>query len=150
MVFYCTVEDIETQLSTPILIQLSSDDEGQDEIDRTVVDEAILYSSTLIDGYLRGRYTLPLNTHFPLLRILCIDLSTYRLYSRRLFNEMPEVIADAYKNAIATLRDIQKGIISLQAESEETQETASFNPDEYRTNKDESDRLFGKQKLSEY
>ena len=149
MVFYCTVEDIETQLSTPTLIQLSSDD-GQDEIDRTVVDEAILYSSTLIDGYLRGRYTLPLNTHFPLLRILCIDLSTYRLYSRRLFNEMPEVIADAYKNAIATLRDIQKGIISLQAESEETQETASFNPDEYRTNKDESDRLFGKQKLSEY
>lgn len=149
MVFYCAVEDIETQLSTPTLIQLSSDD-GQDEIDRTVVDEAILYSSTLIDGYLRGRYTLPLNTHFPLLRILCIDLSTYRLYSRRLFNEMPEVIADAYKNAIATLRDIQKGIISLQAESEETQETASFNPDEYRTNKDESDRLFGKQKLSEY
>ena len=149
MVFYCAVEDIETQLSTPTLIQLSSDD-GQDEIDRTVVDEAILYSSTLIDGYLRGRYTLPLNTHFPLLRILCIDLSTYRLYSRRLFNEMPEVIADAYKNAIATLRDIQKGIISLQAESEETQETASFNPDEYRTNKDESDRMFGKQKLSEY
>ena len=149
MVFYCAVEDIETQLSTPTLIQLSSDD-GQDEIDRTVVDEAILYSSTLIDGYLRGRYTLPLNTHFPLLRILCIDLSTYRLYSRRLFNEMPEVIADAYKNAIVTLRDIQKGIISLQAESEETQETASFNPDEYRTNKDESDRLFGKQKLSEY
>ena len=149
MVFYCAVEDIETQLSTPTLIQLSSDD-GQDEIDRTVVDEAILYSSTLINGYLRGRYTLPLNTHFPLLRILCIDLSTYRLYSRRLFNEMPEVIANAYKNAIATLRDIQKGIISLQAESEETQETASFNPDEYRTNKDESDRLFGKQKLSEY
>ena len=147
MVFYCAVEDIETQLSTPTLIQLSSDD-GQDEIDRTVVDEAILYSSTLIDGYLRGRYTLPLNTHFPLLRILCIDLSTYRLYSRRLFNEMPEVIANAYK--IATLRDIQKGIISLQAESEETQETASFNPDEYRTNKDESDRLFGNRKLSEY
>ena len=150
MVFYCTVEDIETQLSTPILIQLSSDDEGQDEIDRTVVDEAILYSSTLIDGYLRGRYTLPLNTHFPLLRILCIDLSIYRLYSRRMFNEMPQVIADAYKNAIATLRDIQKGVISLQAENSETEETASFNPDEYRTNKDILDRLFGKQKLSEY
>ena len=149
MVFYCAVEDIETQLSTPTLIQLSSDD-GQDEIDRTVVDEAILYSSTLIDGYLRGRYTLPLNTHFPLLRILCIDLSIYRLYSRRMFNEMPQVIADAYKNAIASLRDIQKGVISLQAENSETEETASFNPDEYRTNKDILDRLFGKQKLSEY
>ena len=148
MVYYCTVEDIETQLSTPTLIQLSSD-ECQDEIDRTVVEEAILYSSTLIDGYLRGRYTLPLNTHFPLLRILAIDLSIHRLYSRRMRNEMPEVIENAYKNAIATLRDIQKGIISLQSESD-TLETSSFNPDEYRTNKDILDRLFGKQKLSEY
>ena len=70
---YCTIEDIETQTSTPTLIQLTSDD-GQEEINRVVALEAILYSSTLIDGYLRGRYSLPLDTHFPLLRILAIDL----------------------------------------------------------------------------
>ena len=62
---------------------------------------------------------------------------------------MPEVIENAYKNAISTLRDIQKGIISLQSESD-TLETSNFNPDEYRTNKDILDRLFGKQRLSEY
>lgn len=104
---YCTIEDIETHTSTPTLIQLTSDD-GQEEVDRVVAQEAILYSSTLIDGYLRGRYTLPLDTHFPLLRILAIDLSIYRLYTRRMRNEMPEVIENNYKNAIATLRDIQK------------------------------------------
>ena len=149
MVCYCTSQDIETQISTPTLIQLSSDN-GQDAIDQVVVEEAIIYASTLIDGYLRGRYNLPLNTHFPLLRVLCIDISIYRLYSRRVYTEIPEVISEAYKNAIATLRDIQKGIISLQAENSETEETASFNPDEYRTNKDIFDRLFGKQKLNEY
>jgi len=145
---YCTIDDIDTQTSTPTLIQLSSDD-GQEEVNRVVVEEAILYSSALIDGYLRGRYTLPLNTHFPLLRILAIDIAIYRLYSRRMRTDMPEVIQDNYNSALSTLREIQKGIISLQSESD-TLETASFSTNEYRTNKDIIDRLFNKQKLNEY
>ena len=145
---YCTIEDIETQTSTPTLIQLTSDD-GQEVVNRAVALEAVLYSSTLIDGYLRGRYSLPLNTHFPLLRILAIDLSIYRLYARRMRNEMPEVIETAYKNAISTLRDIQKGVISLQAEND-LLETSSFNAQEYKTNKSILDKLFGKQKMNEY
>ena len=145
---YCTIEDIETQTSTPTLIQLTSDD-GQEEINRVVALEAILYSSTLIDGYLRGRYSLPLDTHFPLLRILSIDLSIYRLYSRRMRNEMPEVIETAYKNAISTLRDIQKGVITLQSEND-TLERSGINAEEYKTNKNILDKLFGKQKLNEY
>lgn len=148
MTDYCTIEDIETQTSTPTLIQLSSDN-GQEEVNRVVVEEAIIYSSTLIDGYLRGRYSLPLDAHFPLLRILAIDLSIYRLYSRRMRNEMPEVIQKNYNNAISTLRDIQKGVITLESESD-TLETASFSPSEYKTNKEIIDRLFGKKKLSEY
>lgn len=145
---YCTIEDIETHTSTPTLIQLTSDD-GQEEVDRVVAQEAILYSSTLIDGYLRGRYTLPLDTHFPLLRILAIDLSIYRLYTRRMRNEMPEVIENNYKNAIATLRDIQKGVITLQSENDSL-ETASFNAEEYKNNKDIIDRLFSKERMLEY
>ena len=144
---YCTIEDIETHTSTPTLIQLTSDD-GQEEVDRVVAQEAILYSSTLIDGYLRGRYTLPLDTHFPLLRILAIDLSIYRLYTRRMRNEMPEVIDNNYKNAIATLRDIQKGVITLQSENDSL-ETASFNAEEYKTNKDIIDMLFSKELMFE-
>lgn len=145
---YCTIEDIETQTSSPTLIQLTSDD-GQESINRAVAHEAILYSSTLIDGYLRGRYTLPLNTHFPILRILAIDLSIHRLYSRRMRNEMPEVIETAYKNAISTLRDIQKGIITLQSEND-LLESSGFNALEYKTNKNILDKLFGKQRLNEY
>ena len=145
---YCTIEDIETHTSTPTLIQLTSDD-GQEEVDRVVAQEAILYSSTLIDGYLRGRYTLPLDTHFPLLRILAMVLSIYRLYTRRMRNEMPEVIENNYKNAIATLRDIQKGVITLQSENDSL-ETASFNAEEYKTNKDIIDRLFSKERMLEY
>lgn len=145
---YCTIEDIETQTSSPTLIQLTSDD-GQESINRAVAQEAILYSSTLIDGYLRGRYTLPLNTHFPILRILAIDLSIHRLYSRRMRNEMPEVIETAYKNAISTLKDIQKGIITLQSEND-LFESSGFNALEYKTNKTIIDKIFNKGRMLEY
>lgn len=145
---YCTIDDIETQTSLPTLIQLTSDD-GTESVNRDVALEAIIFSTSIIDGYLRGRYSLPLNIHFPLLRVLAIDLSIYRLYARRMRDEMPEVIETAYKNAIATLKDIQKGVISLQSEND-LFETSGFNANEYKTNKQILDRLFGKVRMSEY
>ena len=145
---YCTLDDIEKHTSTPTLILLTSDD-GQEIVDKTVVEEALLYSSALIDGYLRGRYSLPLDICFPLLRVLAVDLSVYRLYSRRMRNEMPEVIETAYKNAIATLRDIQKGVISLQSENDSL-EVAGFNAEEYKSNKSIIDKLFNKERMLEY
>ncbi len=145
---YCSVADIRSYVSTTTLAQLTNDD-GKDEVNLTVTKEAILYASTLIDGYLRGRYNLPLNTQFPLLKILCIDIAVHRLYSRRARNEMPEVIENAYNKAIQTLRDIQKGILTLEAEND-LLESSSFNPEEYRTNKDIIDRLFNKRKMSQF
>ena len=143
--FYCTAEDIEIQLGKEPLIQLTNDNCEQNTIDTVVCEEAILYSSTLIDGYLRGRYNLPLNTQFPLLRVVAMDLSIYRLYSRRIMTEIPEVVCDAYKNAIKTLENLQKGIITL-----ETQDNQTLQNGEYRSNKTELDRLFNKGRLSEY
>ncbi len=143
--FYCTAEDIEIQIGKEPLIQLTNDNCEQNTIDTVVCEEAILYSSTLIDGYLRGRYNLPLNTQFPLLRVVAMDLSIYRLYSRRIMTEIPEVVCDAYKNAIKTLENLQKGIITL-----ETQDNQTLQNGEYRSNKTELDRLFNKGRLSEY
>lgn len=146
---YCTQEDIEKQITTPTLIQLTSDD-SQNAIDETVTFEAILYSSTLIDGYLRGKYTLPLDTHFPLLRIIAIDLSIYRLYSRRLQADMPESILQQYKDTIKTLEKIQKGIISLEIETDNPSQSNVIEIKEYITNKTPRDRRFPHEVLREY
>lgn len=146
---YCTQEDIEKQITTPTLIQLTSDD-SQNAIDETVTFEAILYSSTLIDGYLRGKYTLPLDTHFPLLRIIAIDLSIYRLYSRRLRAEMPESILEQYKDSIKTLEKIQKGIIALEIATDSQSESSVAETKEYITNKTPLDRTFSQEVLREY
>ena len=141
---YCTSEDIEKQISKHTLIQLTNDNPDQETVDTVVCEEALIYSSTLIDGYLRGKYTLPLNNHFPLLRIIAIDLSIYRLYSRRIYTDIPETVSFAYKNAIKTLEDLKKGIITLQTEEETSVRTSG----EYRTNKTELDRIFNKRVIN--
>ena len=144
MTLYCTPENIELQIGKPSLIQLTNDNPEQETVDAVVCEEALIYSSTLIDGYLRGKYTLPLNSHFPLLKVIAIDLSIYRLYSRRIYTEIPETISAAYKNAIKTLEDLKKGIITLQTE----EETNVRSSGEYRTNKTELDRLFNKRVMN--
>ena len=105
---YCNSNDIEIQIGTNSLVQLTNDDSSQQTVDNVVVEEALIYSSTLIDGYLRGKYTLPLNTQFPLLRVVAIDICIYRLYSRRIYTDIPETISENYKNAIRTLEQLKK------------------------------------------
>lgn len=140
---YCTSDDIEIQIGKNSLVQLTNDDNTQQTVDSVVVEEALIYSSTLIDGYLRGKYNLPLNTQFPLLRVIAIDICIYRLYSRRIYTEMPETISENYKNAIRTLEQLKKGVITLET-SESTKVKTSG---EYRTNKTELDRLFNKRMM---
>lgn len=141
---YCTSDDIEIQIGKNSLVQLTNDDNTQQTVDSVVVEEALIYSSTLIDGYLRGKYNLPLNTQFPLLRVITIDICIYRLYSRRIYTEMPETISENYKNAIRTLEQLKKGVITLET-SESTEVKTSG---EYRTNKTELDRLFNKKVIN--
>ena len=142
---YCTLEDIQTRIGILPLIQLTNDNGEGDTIDTVVCEEALIYSSTLIDGYLRGKYSLPLNTCFPLLRVVAIDLCIYRLYSRRIYTDIPETISENYKNAIKTLEQLKKGVISLETDEPETSVKTSG---EYRTNKTELDRLFNKRVIN--
>lgn len=147
---YCSLDDIQKQVSENTLIQLTDDDQVG-EIDLIIVEEAIIYSETLIDGYLRGRYTLPVNNisspnSSDILKIIAVDLSIYRLYSRRFQTDTPDSISEKYKISIRILEQIQKGIISLGVE------TAGTAPElgEYRTNKTFKDREFSQAMLNEY
>ena len=107
---YCAVSD----LSAPSedLIQLT-DDDGTGVIDTTKIDLAITQAGYLIDGYLRGRYNLPLSPVPGLLTTLAAVITLRRLYSRRPAVPVPESLADDYKNALKVLENIQKGTISM-------------------------------------
>ena len=143
---YCTIEDIQKQTSRDTLVQLT-DDNQLGEIDSIIVEEAILYSETLINGYLCGRYTIPIFNEIPnILKILAIDLAIYRLYLRRFQTDTPNSISEKYKNSTKILEQIQKGIISLEIES--TGKVIRMS--EYKTNKTSKDRIFSKEFLDDY
>ena len=142
---YCTLYDIKQQVSENTLIEIT-DDVQANEINTVIIDEAILYSETLIEGYLRGRYTLPLATIPVLIKIIAADLTVFRLYSRRFQTDMPASIDDKYKNSIKLLEQIQKGIISLGIEVPQSPPERG----EYMTNKTSSDRIFTKSFINKF
>ena len=110
---YCLLDDIQTKrIPEQTLIQLT-DDDSQGGVNLTVVNESISEADDLIDGYLRTRYPLPLQTNPPLLRRLSATIATYLLYGRRAEFGTPERITKDYEAAVSTLRAIQRGDVQL-------------------------------------
>lgn len=142
---YCTVDDIKKLLPEENMIHLT-DDLGEGAIDTAVVTDAIAYADQLIDGYLRGRYTLPLSTVPTFLKKLSIDLVIFFLYSRR-----PEIqnenVEKKYTNTLKILEQIQAGKITL---GDDTSGEDLPGKGEYKTNKTEDDRIFSKDVLDGY
>lgn len=133
---YCTLEDIKKAIPEENLIQ-TTDDEGFGVVNVERVDEAINSADQLIDGYLRGRYTLPLNPIPGLIKKLSIDLAIFYVYSRRFELEMPQTMTDRFKNAVKILEQIQKGLIKLGIETDQ-----SPGQGYYKTNKSKEDKIF--------
>lgn len=142
---YCTLDDIKKAIPEQNIVQLT-DDTGAGTLDQAKVDDAIAYAEQLIDGYLRGRYTLPLSTIPGLIKMLSVDLAVFHLYSRRFELEMSESMMAKYKNAVKLLEQIQKGLVTLGIESADTGPGQGH----YKTNKTAEDRTFSKDVLEQF
>lgn len=142
---YCTLDDLKDQIPETNIIQLT-DDEGLGVVNQSRVDKAITTADSVIDGYLRGRYTLPLSTVPELVKTIAIDITVYKLYERRLELEMPEAMSNRYKNATKLLDQIQKGLVKLGIESPDT----GPGQGNYKTNKTAEDRTFNKSVLDKF
>jgi phage gp36-like protein len=79
------------------------------EIDAAVVARAIADAEAEVNGYLASRYTLPLATVPEILKRLTCDLARYLLYD----DVAPDQIRDRYKDAVALLKGIADGKVSL-------------------------------------
>ncbi len=141
---YCTLTDIKAHIPEDNLIQLT-DDENLGIVNQTRIDEAISYADEMIDGYLRGRYTLPLSPVPGLIKKLSVDISIYYTYQRRLELIMPEAMENRYKNAVKILEQIQAGKISLGTAGGDSPE-----PGQYKTNKTSEDKVFDKETLDTF
>jgi phage gp36-like protein len=105
---YATKADMIERHSSTELVQLT-DREGTGDIDDTVLDRALNDADAEINGYLIGRYALPLASVPAVLQRLACEIARYHLYDQ----SVPEAIAQRYKDAIRALEAIAKGTISL-------------------------------------
>jgi len=114
---YCSIQDIKEDMTEKVVAQLSND-ENPNEVNEEIVIKYISESTQLIDGFLRSRYGLPLEKEHSIIKKLCIDIVKYELYKRR--GKVFDNIQNLYKDGIATLEKIQKGMITLDEGTAET------------------------------
>ena len=105
---YCTQADLIERFGTAEITQLS-DRAGLGTLDSAVIEGAIADADAEIDGYLSGRYALPLiNVPLVMTRIAC-DIARYWLFGQ----DTTPLVKDRYDQAISYLGKVAAGTITL-------------------------------------
>jgi phage gp36-like protein len=105
---YCTKQDVIDRFGENELMDLTDRDNMGVIVD-SVLDQAISDASAEMDGYLGGRYQLPLVTVPPVLKALCCNIARYKLYDE----QASEQVTKRFDAAIKFLFSVSKGEISL-------------------------------------
>ncbi len=107
---YASQADLETHFGTLELIQLTDRaTPPADAIDVAVLGHAQAAADAEIDGYLAGRYAVPLSPVPPRVVDLACDITRYHLYT----HAAPDLVAERYRAAIAFLKLVMDGKASL-------------------------------------
>ncbi|WP_278404858.1 gp436 family protein [Pseudoalteromonas ruthenica] len=107
---YATVADMLERFDKRDMVILTAREASNpDEVNVSVLEQALSDASAEIDGYLAGRYSMPLASVPTILVSHCCDIARYRLGS----DHAPEVVKERYENALKFLRDVGKGVLSL-------------------------------------
>lgn len=110
---YATVTDLQDRLGEARLVQLTDlADPPLGLVDQAVAQKALDDAEAEIDGYLAGRYALPLAAPVPaVLRVHAVTIAHYRL----LGSAAGEVEREDYKTARQYLMAVAKGDVVLTA-----------------------------------
>lgn len=153
---YCTIENLKKAIDEQIIIDLSNDlnedSPAPTEINEDNVNKQIVKADARINGYLRGRYVIPLDPVPGEIEGISVDISLYFLYTRRPHRGVPKEIDDKFKDAIYLLKDIKKGDFLIDATTlgGGTSEESVAGSGDIRTNKTASDRIFNKDLMSRF
>lgn len=139
---YSTNDDLYERMDEQLVVQLT------DDANTGVVNESVLADKRdtcheLVNSYLRGQYTVPMDPAPKLLADVEADLLVDKLYSRRPNMQKPESVKDDYNAAMDTLKAIAKGTIQLEDQPD-------IQAGDIRTNKKSSDRKFTDSKLDQF
>lgn len=127
-----------------VKVGILSNDQQDDEPIEAVVVAAIADADALIDSHLTGRYSVPLAAPVPqVIERICADLATFFLYSRKFTEEMPPGVVQRYENALALLKAMQDGRITLDVAATSFKSAVT-------SNKDSDSRMFTTDVLNQW
>lgn len=110
---YCTRADIGNAIPEMTLIQLSNDDPAAMSPNENVIEDGVRQAEELVDGYLRGRYNLPLDPVPTVLRDAVVYLARHWLYQRRPEGALPDAVKDSRRDTVKLLESIRDGVVTL-------------------------------------
>ncbi len=108
---YVVLDDMVIRYPLAILAQLTDDTNGA-TVDSAVLNVLIAEAETIVHGYLRDRYALPL-TLCPEDVKGCICAIAYYKAHRRRADTPPQGVTDQFNNAIDYLQKVQRGSVLL-------------------------------------
>jgi phage gp36-like protein len=109
---YASSDDMIARYPNRDLVQLTNEDPTQTAINTTVIDQALADASAEIDGYLDGRFALPLTDPPAVLNRLSCDIAMYRLQALRPIHDMADA-RQRYDDAVQLLIRVARGEVTL-------------------------------------
>lgn len=122
---YATQDDLVTEFGERELLDVAgTGDQANRVLDAAKIANALTDVTETMNGYIKGRYTLPLNPVPGLLRPIACDLARYRLRNRSAGKStMTDEVRQRFEDAIKQLKDIAAGRLLLDIPSSEATPT---------------------------
>ncbi|MBD1584765.1 gp436 family protein [Pseudoalteromonas sp. S16_S37] len=112
---YASTADMQTRFNQQDLVLLTErENSTPGEINIPVLEQSLIDATAEINGYLAGRYTLPLSTVPTALVRICCDIARYFLSS----DHAPEHIHTRYTDALKFLQAVNQGKVALGIDSQ--------------------------------
>lgn len=106
---YATSAQMQARFGEAELISLTDRDGSAGTIVASVLDVALHDATARINGYLAGRYTLPLAAVPEMIERLCCDIARYGLYDKG----ANEQVSKRFDDAVRFLEKVAAGTITL-------------------------------------
>jgi phage gp36-like protein len=144
-VSYATVLDMINRYPNRDLVQLANEDPTATTINATPITQALADASAEIDGYIEGRFTLPLTDPPAVLSRLTTDIAMYRMQSLRPLHDLEDA-RKRYEDAVAMLTKVAAGELTLGLSTDGQEPPVA----ETVENVQGPDRVFSRKKMRGY
>ncbi len=109
---YATAQDVINRYPNRDLVQLTNEDPTAMTVNTAPITQALTDASAEIDGYIEGRFALPLADPPAVLNRLATDIAMYRMQTLRPLHDIEDA-RQRYEDAVAMLGKVAAGELTL-------------------------------------